>query len=175
MRALADRIGVSQSLLFKHFATKDALVERVFEDVYLKRWNPMWESILDDQRIPARDRLVKFYDSYIAASSDDEWIRIFMFASLARHDINERYLSLIRDRIIPKICMALRQLSSTPSDTCITEDEKQAAWALHGSLLYYLIQKNIYGNETTEAKKVIRARVDAFVFGASARRPANHT
>ena len=31
-----------------------------------------------------------------------------MFASLARHDINTRYLSLIKDRIIPKICAGMR-------------------------------------------------------------------
>ena len=51
MRALADQAGVSQALLFKHFATKDAMLERVFQEVYLKRWIPAGKSILEDYRL----------------------------------------------------------------------------------------------------------------------------
>ena len=166
MRALADRIGVSQALLFKHFVTKDALIERVYQDVYMKRWNPAWESMLLDQRIPAAERLIKFFDSYIGTSLDYQWIRIFMFGALTRHDINERYLSLINERIIPKLCFALREIRAEPLDGDVTDEETQAAWGLHGSILYYLLQRNIYGNAHPDAKMVVRARVGAFVSGA---------
>ena len=165
MRMLADRIGVSQALLFKHFVNKDALIERVFQDVYMKRWNPAWESMLEDRRLSVRDRLIKFYDSYIETSSDHQWIRIFMFASLARHDINERYLSLIKERIIPKICAVLRERRPGLQGV-VTEEERQAAWGLHGSMLYYLLQRNIYCNAHPDSKMVVRARVDAFVAGS---------
>ncbi len=166
MRALADRVGVSQALIFKHFVTKDALIERVYQDVYMKRWNPAWESMLNDRRTPAEERLIKFFESYIETSSDYAWIRIFMFGALTRHDINERYLSLIGDRIIPKICFALRELGADSPKTPITDEETQAAWGLHGSILYYLLQRNIYGNAHPDAKMVVRARVGAFVNGA---------
>jgi AcrR family transcriptional regulator len=166
MRTLAERAGVSQALLFKHFATKEALVERVFQEIYLKRWNPAWESILEDYRIGLKDRLVKFYDSYVETCADHQWIRIFMFASLVRHDINTRYLSLINDRIIPKICAGVRLHANLRSNQALTDAELEMAWGLHGSILYYLIQRNIYENAHPDAKFVVRSRVGAFVEGA---------
>ncbi len=167
MRALAERIGVSLALLFKHFVTKDALIDRVYEEVYLKRWNPAWEMMLDDHRAPVKDRLVRFYDSYVDQSSDYQWIRIFMFGSLTRHDINDRYLSLIAERIIPRICAVLREAKSLPFNGSYSDEEAQAAWGLHGSILYYLIQRNIYGNAHPDARLVVRSRVNAFMDGAS--------
>ena len=44
MRALAERLGVTQPLLYRYFADKEALIERVFDEVYMKRWRPEWES-----------------------------------------------------------------------------------------------------------------------------------
>jgi AcrR family transcriptional regulator len=163
MRALADQIGVSQSLLFKHFASKETLIERVFQEVYLKRWNPAWESMLEDDRLNLKDRLIKFYDSYVETCADHQWIRIFMFASLARHDINSRYLALIADRIIPKLCAAMRLNGAIDSKAPFSEEEVQAAWGLHGSILYYFIQRNIYENAHPDYKMVVRSRISAFV------------
>jgi AcrR family transcriptional regulator len=165
LRALAERIGVSQALLFKHFATKDRLIERVFQDVYLKRWNPAWESILEDRRFNLKDRLIKFYDSYVETCADRQWIRIFMFASLARNDINTRYLSLIGDRIIPKICAGMRLHANVASEAPFSDEELQMAWALHGSIIYYLIQRNIYEDGHPDSKLVVRSRVSVFVDG----------
>ena len=39
-RELAQRLGVTQSLLYKYFPSKEALINRVYEEVYLGRWNP---------------------------------------------------------------------------------------------------------------------------------------
>jgi AcrR family transcriptional regulator len=167
MRALAERIGVSLALLFKHFVTKDALIDRVYEEVYLKRWNPAWELMLDDRRAPVKERLVRFYDSYVETSSDYQWIRIFMFGSLTRHDINERYLSLIAERIIPRICAAIREAKSLSLNAPYSDEETQAAWGLHGSILYYLIQRNIYGNAHPDARLVVRSRINAFMDGTN--------
>ena len=38
-RELAKRLGVTQSLLYKYFPNKEALINRVYEEVYLGRWN----------------------------------------------------------------------------------------------------------------------------------------
>ena len=39
-RDLAKRLGITQSLLFNYFANKDALIEAVYEQVYLNRLSP---------------------------------------------------------------------------------------------------------------------------------------
>ena len=36
-RQLARRLGVTQSLIYKYFPTKDALIDRVYEEVYVGR------------------------------------------------------------------------------------------------------------------------------------------
>ena len=51
-RELAQRLGVTQSLLYKYFPSKEALINRVYEEVYLGRWNPFWESVVKDRTIP---------------------------------------------------------------------------------------------------------------------------
>src|ERR1700675_2500699 len=45
-RELAREIGITQPLLYRYFPNKEALVERVFHEVYLSRWNPDWEDWL---------------------------------------------------------------------------------------------------------------------------------
>jgi AcrR family transcriptional regulator len=167
MRALADRIGVSQALVFKHFVNKEALVERVFQEIYLKRWNVAWEYILEDYGIDLKARLVKFYDSYVETCADHQWMRIFMFASLARRDINARYLSLIKDRIIPKICAGVRRHLDIHTKDPYSDVELEMAWGLHGSILYHLIQRSIYENAHNDSRLVVRSRVGAFVDGVS--------
>ena len=41
-RELARRIGVTQSLIFRYFPTKEDLIDRVYQEGYLRRWNPYW-------------------------------------------------------------------------------------------------------------------------------------
>ena len=39
-RDLAARIGVTQPLPYRYFPSKDALLDRVYQEVYLGRWDP---------------------------------------------------------------------------------------------------------------------------------------
>jgi len=57
-RELARRLGVTQSLIFRYFPSKAALIERVYQEVYVGRWNPYWETIIADRSVPLQDRYV---------------------------------------------------------------------------------------------------------------------
>src|SRR5688572_10622848 len=48
MRDLAKRLGISHALLFRYFPTKEALVDRVYDEVFLGRWNDEWDALLGD-------------------------------------------------------------------------------------------------------------------------------
>ena len=63
-RELARRLGVTQSLIFRYFPTKAALIERVYQEVYVGRWDPSWESIISDRTISLQDRLTRLYKDY---------------------------------------------------------------------------------------------------------------
>ncbi|NDA92718.1 MAG: TetR/AcrR family transcriptional regulator, partial [Betaproteobacteria bacterium] len=63
-RELSKRIGVTQSLLYRYYPSKQDLIEAVFEAVFLKPWNPAWTKALQDRSKPLRDRLIDFYSDY---------------------------------------------------------------------------------------------------------------
>ena len=59
-RELAARIGVTQPLLYRYFPTKEVLLDRVYREVYLSKWDPRWESQIVDRDIPLEDRYADF-------------------------------------------------------------------------------------------------------------------
>jgi AcrR family transcriptional regulator len=159
-RELAKRLGVTQPLLYSYFPNKSALIERVYQEVYLNRWNPHWEEILDDRKRPLRERLIAFYTDYAKAVLTYEWIRVFMFSGLKGMDLNARYLTLVRDRIYTRVIREVRHEHGlpTPAQRPITELEFELVWALHASIFYIGIRKWIYGLSIPE-------NVDAVVEG----------
>src|SRR5713101_2527438 len=48
LRDLAKRLGMTHQNLFRYFPTKEVLIERVYKEVYLNRWQPEWEAVLHD-------------------------------------------------------------------------------------------------------------------------------
>jgi AcrR family transcriptional regulator len=151
-RELAKRLGITQPLLYRYFPNKEALIDRVYREVYLNRWDPRWEELLDDHSRPARERIVAFYRDYAKAVLTYEWIRIFMFSGLRGMNLNSRYLTLVRDRIYTRVIREVRSAYGMPSpaQAPITETEFELVWALHASIFYIGIRKWIYGLEIPE-------------------------
>ena len=138
-RDLAKRLGVTQSLLFNYFATKDDLIEAVYEQVYLNRISPDWPKRLTDRSVPLRQRLLDFYNEYSALIFQHEWMRIFMFSGLAGAELNRRYLDHLGGVILRPLLAevdALADGSVRPS----MED----VWNLHGGIVYIGIRQHIY-------------------------------
>jgi AcrR family transcriptional regulator len=170
-RELARKIGISQPLLYKYFPRKEDLVDRVYREVYLGRWNPYWETVLGNDRVSLRERLTQFYVDYASKIMDYEWIRIFMYAGLLGSGINAKYIDLLRDRVILRICHALRAERGLPrvDDRGISAREEQLVWSLQGSMLYMAIQKYLYGFELDgDLTSAVEDRVDAFLDGVPA-------
>ena len=51
-RDLASRIGITQALLYRYFASKADLMEAVFERVFLGRLSPRWGEEIRDRTQP---------------------------------------------------------------------------------------------------------------------------
>ena len=167
-RELARKIGISQPLLYKYFPRKEDLVDRVYREVYLGRWDPRWENVLGNDAEPLRDRLVLFYTEYVTRIMDYAWIRIFMYAGLLGSDINARYIELLRQKVVLPICRTLRVERHLVgrAATEIAAREEQAVWALQGGMLYMAIQTHLYGFERELPLDVlVRDRIDAFLTG----------
>jgi AcrR family transcriptional regulator len=180
-RELAKRLGITQPLLYRYFPNKEALIDRVYREVYLNRWDPRWEELLDDRTRPVRERILAFYREYAKAVLSYEWIRIFMFSGLRGTPINSRYLTLVRDRIYTRVIRELRREHKLPppSRVPISELEFELVWALHASIFYIGIRKWIYGLDMPEnVDEVVQNLATAFLDGVPAvmakalRRPA---
>jgi AcrR family transcriptional regulator len=168
-RELSRQLRMSQSLLFKYFPTKGHLIDRVYQEVYLSRWNPYWEVLVQNKKLPLRERLLKFYSEYARRIMDYHWIRIFLYAGLLGSEINKNYLDLLKTRIIQKICHAVREEAGLPevSDDELSQRDLQLVWSLQGSILYLAIQRHVYRNLSDEwIDGIIEDRVDAFLDGA---------
>jgi len=138
-RELAKRLGVTQSLLYKYFPSKEALINRVYEEVYLGRWNPFWESVVRDRSIPLTDRLTSLYIEYAKAALTRDWVRIYMFSGLRGEDINRRYLDRLQERILKPIAKELRHEFKLPTidEIPLNSKEIELVWSINARLFYF--------------------------------------
>lgn len=79
-RRLATHLGITHSLLFRYFPNKEALVDRVYREIFVSRWNPYWEMLIDDRSQSIEARMHAFFKDYAKTVLDRDWIRIFFFA-----------------------------------------------------------------------------------------------
>jgi AcrR family transcriptional regulator len=167
-RALAKRLGVTQPLLFRYFPTKHALVERVYQEVFVSRWNPEWERILADRSRPLRARLVDFYRDYARVVLTPEWVRIFLFSGLTGQDLNQRYLKFISDRVYTRLAEELRAHCELPDPRRrpLEELELEVARLLNEKIFYLGVRKWVYNVAVpTDTDAVIDSLVTAFLNG----------
>lgn len=158
-RDLAKKIGITQSLLFKYFATKDALIEAVYEQVYLNRLSPEWTHRIADRSVPLRDRILAFYGDYSTLIFENNWMRIFMFSGLAGAELNRRYLDHMHQMILRPMLEEIL-LASSGTVTPTMED----LWNLHGGIVYIGIRQHIYRMPCpADPNEAIERSVDRFL------------
>lgn len=164
-RDLAREIGISQPLLYRYFPSKEALVERVFEEVYLSPWNPAWERQLSDRCVPLAERMHRFYGQYAGVILNSDWIRIFIFAGLAYEGINVRYLARLREGVFNVVLAELHREFALAAPTAQQhEDEIELIWGLHASIFYLGVRKWVYRLEVPEQlDRLIAQQVEEFM------------
>jgi AcrR family transcriptional regulator len=170
-RDLARVLGVAQPLLYRYFPTKDALIERIYEEVFVRRWNPEWEEWLANSSVPLADRLKRYFRDYADFVLRGEWVRIFIYAGLAQGDLNRRYLARLRERHFMVIAREMRREYDIPPPPSpeAEEEEIDLIWATHSGIFYIGVRKWIYGLPAPKnLDLVIDMRVDAFLTGVPA-------
>ena len=167
-RELAKRVRVTHPLLFRYFPSKDALIERVYQEVYVGRWNPAWEHIIADRSIPIRTRMVEFYKLYAETIVAYEWVRLFMFSGLKGADMNRRWFALVGERIVAPLCREIRFACGLPppSEVPLAEKELELVWGVNSRVFYLGVRKYVYGMQVpADVDALIEAEVDTFFDG----------
>lgn len=156
-RDLSERAGITQSLLYNYFGSKEALIEAVFERVYLDRLQPDWRALLTNRTIPLSERMQRFYEAYTRVIFTYEWMRIFMFAGLAGSELNQRYLAHVRTSFLEPM-LAEIGVGAAPE---VRAPDMEDVWALHGAIVYIGIRRYVYQVPTPEPDAPYIARAIA--------------
>lgn len=170
-RQLADALGISQPLLYRYFKNRDELLKKIYDEVYLSRWDENWNVQLADRSVPIRDRLVRYLKAYTAAILDERWIRIFIASALEDPQISNRYLGLLHESTFPLIYreVAAEADVALPAGVEFEELAREIVWGFHSSFFYLGVRKYIYRNKIPQdLGPIIEVRVDVFVSGLSA-------
>ena len=170
-RELAKRIGITQPLLYRYFPTKEELIDRVFDEVFVKPLDRSSAEKIIDRSSPLDERLKNFYIEYAELVHRYEWIRIYMFSGLKGDPINRRYIRMIEDEFLKPICGEIRHHCKLPSleSMPIRDMELEQLWILHGGLFYYAVRKNIFHSRVNnDYVKVVVTAIEVLLEGIKA-------
>lgn len=168
---IARALGITQPLLYNYFPTKEALVDRVYDEVFVRKWDPMWEEWLSDASKPLAERLKHYLKDYAQYILRSDWIRIFISAGLTRQGINQRYIARLREHHFKVIAREMRKAYDIPEPSTEEEleDELELIWSMHSGVFYIGMRKWVYALSVPKnLDRIIDMRVDAFLLGAPA-------
>ena len=132
-RELAEKMGITQPLLYRYFKNRQALIDRIFQEVYLSRWQPGWNDLLQDRTRPLLHRLVSYLRVYLKAILDEKWIRIFLISSFDDPEISQRYIAMLHDQTFRIILDEIAHETSgmVPSAPEKLELAREVIWSFH--------------------------------------------
>jgi AcrR family transcriptional regulator len=170
---LARRMGITQPLLYKYFPTKEAMIERVFEELFPGHWDPRWEDLLDDEGVPLAERLKRFYRDYAKLVLTYEHVRLFLWSGLGRFSYNTRYYAILTQRIFTRIARALRadaaKAGARKPSGPISEMEQERVQSLHAAVYHIAFRRWIHGQpQHADIDALIDLKVDVFLDGVRA-------
>lgn len=145
LRDLAKSIGVTHALLYHYFPTKQALIDRVYVEVFEQRWDPKWESLLDNKKLSVEDKLTQFYHEYVNFTLTYEFVRILIFSGLMDHTITDRFFGLLREKLFPRLIRETRLYRGLRSRAKPSNSELEMLMGLHGGFFYVSMRRWVYG------------------------------
>lgn len=166
-RDLAKEIGITHPLLYHYFPTKKALIERVYQEVYVGNWKQQWEEWLDDKNVGLEEKLTRFYHEYAATILMPERVRIMIFSGLSDGYIPHKYLDLLRIKLFPRIVRETRRHLGLSTRGKGSERENELIWGLHGGIFYIGIRQWVYNLAApVDLDQTIKDRVRGYVVAA---------
>lgn len=172
LRDLARSIGVTHALLYHYFPTKQALVDRVYHEVFEGRWRPEWDALFDDPALDVEDKLTAFYCEYVETILSKEFVRILVFSGLTDHTISDRFFALLRERLFPRLIRETRRFRGITSRARPTQRELELLMGLHGGFFYismrrWIYRQRVHSDEQPVAcdETLVRDRVRAYLVG----------
>lgn len=166
-RALANRLGVAQALIYRYFPSKQALIERVIDHVFGQLWDDSWSALIADRNVPLAERLARLYGAYLDRAGPVA-IRLFLRLSLEGSDITRRYSIPLTEQILRPVIAELRAKAGLPAFEArpMMRGERELAMILHGGMIFLGIRKHVYRTTSVDLTDLIGLQVATFLDGA---------
>jgi AcrR family transcriptional regulator len=178
MRDFAAAIGVTHTLVYHYFPTKQALVDRVYLEVIVGRWKSEWETLLDHKTIPIPEKLIRFYCDYARTVLTREFVRILVFSGLTDRSITDRFFTLLGDRLFPRLIRETRRFRGSRSRARPSPREHELLMGLHGGVFYggmrrFVYGQGIVGEMALDDEAIITDRVHSYLNASLSLDPAS--
>jgi len=146
-RELSVRLGITQPLIYRYFPSKQHLLDAIFEELFVKRWDPNWKHLMTDPALPLEDRIARFYRDFDRAILSREWVRLFVHSGLGGFKYNQMVFDRLMKDVFRPLCVELRKRHGYPPATPakITRHEIEMVWELHGVVFYHRMRQHVYG------------------------------
>jgi AcrR family transcriptional regulator len=168
-RLLAERLGVTQPLLYRYFPDKSALIERVCLEIF-EMWHADWDGLLNDRGRPLEERIIGLYRAYVRTTYSHERARLFLFATLRDPALAARHLSHLRTTLFVPLCREARR--EWDGGGAIPPRDIDLAASLHGAIGYaVLCRKTLPDTAWDDLDSAIATLVTTFVGAIRAGRP----
>ena len=125
LRFLTEELGITHTLLYHYFPTKQDLIDRVYQEVVVQRWKPEWEELLNDPKISPEQKLLDFYIDYAQTILTFDFVRILIFSGLADKVISDRFFNLLQTTVIPKLIRETRRYCGIKSQKKPTKNRQK--------------------------------------------------
>ncbi|MBU3567170.1 TetR/AcrR family transcriptional regulator [Polynucleobacter alcilacus] len=172
LRNLTKELGVTHTLLYHYFPTKEALIKAVYKEVFESRWKPEWEELLDDKLLSPEEKLNAFYLDYSNTVLTYDFVRILIFSGLSDHSISDRFFELLRSRLLPRLIRETRKYCERSTRPKPTHRELEFLMGLHGGIFYIGMRRWIYGqaiyddSSPNAEQDIIRDRIRSYLLSA---------
>ncbi len=174
LRNLTKELGVTHTLLYHYFPTKEALIKEVYKEVFESRWKPEWDELLDAKHLSPEEKLNAFYLDYSNTVLTYDFVRILIFSGLSDHSISDRFFELLRSRLLPRLIRETRKYCDRSTRPKPTQRELEFLMGLHGGIFYIGMRRWIYGqaiydDSSPDAEQdIIRDRIRSYLLSAKA-------
>ena len=146
LQELADRIGVTQPLLHRYFATKADLIAACRQALMRGHWKPEWRAMIADRKRPLDARMHDFYADYLPRIYRPFWYRGFIFIALADPSFAQDYLNQVTAEILDTVIDEVRREFGFPpiAEVPIHEREHELIWGMHSTFAFLGQRRFIY-------------------------------